>query len=141
MTYANQIDARIQLNDATLDAWWVAMEHVDFDAAKWGITDYYAKANPNGTHGVQVLLPAALKHRVNAEVERRAARKRALAPKPVKSPTQTFRARNPELWDRLVEEGRQAHLAYLEQRGRLGPRPGFSRDKPSHADLSQPRED
>lgn len=117
MTYANQIDARIQLNDPTLDAWWSSIGSLDFEAAKWGIKDYYANANPNDNRGLPSLLPASLRHRVNTERDRHIAKQRALEPPPKHTNPQSFRSRHPEEWDALVIKGRDERRAELAHRG------------------------
>lgn len=146
MTYANQIDARIQLNDPTLDAWWAAMEHIGFKAAQWGIADYYGTANPNQNRGLQALLPATLRTRVLAEAERRQAKQDAQTALPFKRPTGTWRDRNPGLWDQLVAKGRDAHRADLEHRGiplqahQQTTAAVFTIPKPAQADLSDQKD-
>lgn len=117
MTYANQIDPRVQLNDATLDTWWAALEHEGFEQAKWCIRDYYATANPNENRGMPTLLPAALRHRISAQKERAESQRRAItATTPTRSPS-SFKERNPAEWERLVRQGRDQYRAELRSRG------------------------
>lgn len=117
MTYANQIDARIQLNDPTLDAWWAAVEHLDYEAAKWGVKNYYATANPNSNFGTPALVPATLRVRIHAEIERTAAKQRALEPPARVTNPVSFRQRNPEEFARLMRQGRDERRAELARRG------------------------
>ncbi|KAA0979910.1 hypothetical protein FQ154_01755 [Paeniglutamicibacter gangotriensis] len=117
MTYANQIDARIQLNDPTLDAWWSAVERLDYEAAKWSVKDYYATSNPNSNFGTPALVPATLRARVHAEIERNAARQRALEPPAKHTNPMSYRERNPEEFNRLMKKGRDDHRADLTRRG------------------------
>lgn len=117
MAYANQIDPRVQVNDATLDVWWVAMEHEGFDQAKWCIRDYYATANPNDNRGLPALSPATLRHRISGHKERAESQRRSIeATKPVRT-VGSFRQRNPDEWDRLVIQGRDEYRADLAARG------------------------
>lgn len=117
MTYANQLDPRIQLNDPTLDVWLTATANLSVEEAKWGIKDYYANANPNDNRGVQPLQPATLRHRVSQARERHVAKAAALEAAPViRNPT-GYRASDPERWDRLVQQGRDQGRAELRSRG------------------------
>lgn len=117
MTYANQLDPRIQLNDPTLDVWLTATASLSLEEAKWGIKDYYANANPNDARGVPALQPATLRHRVSQARERVGAKNRAIeASRPVRSPN-GYRASDPARWDRLVAQGRDQHRAELRARG------------------------
>jgi hypothetical protein len=117
MTYANQIDARVQLTDASVDVWHAALTRIDFDAGRWGIQDYYATANPNDSRGLPAILPATLRHRVNAERDRRIAKQSATRALPPARTAHSWRARNPENWDHLVAKGRDDHRADLTRRG------------------------
>lgn len=82
LAYANQIDARIQLNDATADVWWMALSRLNFEQAKYCIKVYYATTNPNSERGLAALSPAMLRYRVSAERDRAAAKRSAIAAKP-----------------------------------------------------------
>lgn len=117
MTYANQIDARVQLTDASVDVWHAALTRIEFEAGRWGIQDYYANANPNDSRGLPSLLPATLRHRVNAERDRRIAMQSAKRALPPARSTHSWRSRNPEKWDHLVAKGRDEHRADLAHRG------------------------
>lgn len=117
MTYANQLDPRIQLNDPTLDVWLTATANLSVEEAKWGIKDYYANANPNDNRGTQPLQPATLRYRVSQARERHQAKAAAIEAAPrIKNPN-NYRERNPELWEQLVAEGRDKHRADLRSRG------------------------
>lgn len=117
MTYANQLDPRIQLNDPTLDVWLTATASLSVEEAKWGIKDYYANANPNDARGVPALQPATLRHRVSQARERAGAKGRAIeATKPVRHPS-GYRASDPEHWDRLVAQSQEQHRQDLRRRG------------------------
>lgn len=117
LTYLNQLDPRVQINDASSDLWFYAIEALPADQVVWVIRDYYATANPNGVGGVQSLTPATLKHRLRDMRERTESKQRALEPPPRAKAPESFRARNPEKWDALVAKGRDDHRADLERRG------------------------
>lgn len=119
LTYTNQIDGRVQLNEATFDAWWMALERYEFDQAKWCVKLHYATSNPNSNSGVPALAPANIRHRITGERERAAAKALALtASEAVVRDPNTFRQRNPELWDRLFQQGREERADKLLSRHR-----------------------
>jgi hypothetical protein len=123
VTYLNQIDPRIQLNDSTTDLWFYAIESLQVDQVRWVIRDYYATSNPNQSGGVQPITPATLKHRLASMRERAAARSRAnevakaLEAGPVVRNPMSYRQRNPEEFERLMALGRDEHRADLKSRG------------------------
>lgn len=117
MTYANQIDPRLQTNDATVEVWWTGLSTVPADAARWAIKKHYATSNANG-EGAAVVNPAIIRRLITAELQQRESKQRALEPPKGKVPHPiSFRKRDPERWDALVEQGRQEHLADLQRRG------------------------
>ena len=117
LTYTNQIDPRVQLNEPTFDAWWMALEHKSFDQAKWCVKSYYATANPNSVGGVAALSPATLRQRISGMREQTDARQRALEPPAVIKNPASFRGTDPERWDRLVVQGRDEHRAKMRAKG------------------------
>lgn len=118
LTYLNQLDSRIDLNDTASDMWFYAIGHMDFQKVIWIIRDYYANAKPGFSGGVPPLTPGMLKSRMNEMEDRAESKQRALEPPKNKAPHPiSFRKRDPERWDRLVEQGRQEHLADLQRRG------------------------
>ena len=107
ITYANQIDVYVQLNDANTEVWWEGLKNISFEYARWAIKTYYATQNGNGEQR-QPITPAAIKRIINTEVQRRESLGRALEPPRNKAPRpETFRRRNPAEWDKLFEQGRQ----------------------------------
>lgn len=96
---------RIQYSDAAVEVWGYALRSMDITPAiaKQAVLDHY-KAND-----AVVATPGGIaKRAVNIHAARVAGdRARALEPpKPVRHPL-SWRARNPELWDQLFEEGRR----------------------------------
>lgn len=105
LTYANQIDARIQLNEATSDTWLFALGHIGFTQAKYCVKLYYATTQVNHTGNVPVLTPAELKKRVAAERTVTVARREAITAAPLIRKPEDFRAKDPERWDELFKQG------------------------------------
>lgn len=117
LTYLSQLDPRVQINDATSDLWFYAIEALELDQVIWIIRDYYATANPNSNGGVPSLTPATLKHRLIAMRDRAESKQRALSPPAhVKSP-ESFRERFPDKWAALIVKGRDDRRADLARMG------------------------
>ena len=117
MTYANQIDARLQTNDATVEVWWAGLQTVSADAARWAIKKHYASSNANG-EGAAVVNPAIIRRLITTELNRREQEQRALEPPKNKAPNPiSFRKRDPERWDALVRQGAEDRYNELTRRG------------------------
>ena len=117
LTYANQIDARVQLNDANVEVWWEGLRTVSADAARWAIKKHYASSNANG-EGAAVVNPAIIRRLITAEMSRREQNARALEPPKGKAPNPiSFRKRDPERWDALVRQGAEDRYNELTRRG------------------------
>jgi hypothetical protein len=114
LTWINQVDPRVMLNEANVDVWAYAMSNVPPDIAKQAVLEHY-KANENIAAS-----PGAISKRASNIKNSREAKQAALEPpaQPFKHPM-SWRARNPQEWDRLMEQGRQERLADLKKRGRL----------------------
>lgn len=107
VTYANQIDPFVQSNDATVEVWASALVNEPSQRVRWAIKTYYGKHQGNGEQR-QPITPAAIRRMINSEIQRMESKGRALEPprNKVQSPM-SFRRRNPQEWDRLMELGRQ----------------------------------
>jgi len=114
LTWINQVDPRVMLNEANVDVWAYAMSNVAPDIAKQAVLEHY-KANENIAAS-----PGAISKRAQNIRNSREAKQAALEPPaaPFKHPM-SWRARNPQEWDRLMEQGRQERLADLKARGRI----------------------
>ena len=114
LTWINQVDPRVMLNEANVEVWAYAMSTVATDIAKQAVLEHY-KANESIAAS-----PGAISKRAANIKNSREAKQAALEPPaaPFKHPM-SWRARNPEEWDRLMEKGRQERLADLKQRGRI----------------------
>lgn len=117
LTYANQIDPRLQTNDANVEVWWEGLRTVDVNAARWAIKKHYAGQNGNG-EGAHVVNPATIRRLITAELNRREQHERALEPPKGKAPNPiSFRKRDPERWDALVRQGAEDRYNELTRRG------------------------
>ena len=93
---------RIQYSDAAVEVWAYSLRSVEPSVAKQAVLEHY-KANE-----AVVATPGGISKRAaNIKTSREAGdRAMALEPaKPFKHPL-SWRARNPELWDELFEQGR-----------------------------------
>lgn len=114
LTWINQVDPRVMLNEANVEVWAYAMANVAGDIAKQAVLEHY-KANENIP-----ATPGAISKRANNIRNSREAKQNALEPpQPKYKHPMSWRARNPEEWDRLMEQGRQERRRDLEARGRL----------------------
>ena len=112
LTWINQVDPRVMLNEANVEVWAYAMQNVAGDVAKQAVLEHY-KANESIAASPGAISKRALNIRTSRE-----AKQAALEPPaaPFKHPM-SWRARNPEEWDRLMEQGRQERLNDLKTRG------------------------
>jgi hypothetical protein len=125
LRWVNETDPRVMFNDAAVEVWLYALRPTDAAVAKQAILEHY-KAN----EGIAAS-PAAISKRARNIAASREAGQRA-----IESPAQTvkhplsWRARNPDEWDRLFEEGRRQ--GNEERRRATEARQGPS--EPDHAD-------
>lgn len=95
---------RIQYSDAAVEVWHYSLRSVDPAVAKQAVLEHY-KANE-----AVVATPGGIAKRAGYIKTAREAGQRAgqIEPpaQPVKHPL-SWRARNPELWDQLFDEGRR----------------------------------
>ena len=93
---------RIQYSDAAVEVWHYSLRSVDPAVAKQAVLEHY-KANE-----AVVATPGGIAKRAGYIKTAREAGRRAIDPpaQPVKHPL-SWRARNPELWDQLFDEGRR----------------------------------
>jgi len=102
LTWVNQVDPRVMLNEANVDVWAYSMRSVDPAVAKQAVLEHY-KANESIAAS-----PGAISKRAANIKASREAGQRAIEPprNQVKHPM-SWRSRNPDEWDRLFEAGRQ----------------------------------
>jgi hypothetical protein len=102
LTWINQVDPRVMLNQAAAETWAYSLRSVDPAVAKQAVLEHY-KANES----IAASPGAISKRAANIKASREAGQRAIEAPaQPVKHPL-SWRARNPELWDQLFEEGRR----------------------------------
>lgn len=125
LTWINQVDPRVMLNQAAAETWAYSLRSVEPAVAKQAVLEHY-KANESIAAS-----PGAISKRAgNIKASREAGQRAIEEPaQPVKHPL-SWRARNPEEWDRLFEEGRR--LGNEERRRATEARNGTQ--EPVHAD-------
>jgi hypothetical protein len=114
LTWINQVDPRVMLNEASAETWAYAMANIPPDVAKQAVLEHYK------AHEQYAATPGAISKRAANIKTSREAKQAALEPPaaPFKHPM-SWRARNPEEWDRLMEQGRMERQADLKARGLL----------------------
>lgn len=102
LTWINQVDPRVMLNEASAETWAYAMRNAAPDVAKQAVLEHY-KANESIAAS-----PGAISKRARNIATSREAGDRAIALEPARPPRHPlgWRARNPELWDEMFEQGR-----------------------------------
>lgn len=118
LTWVNQHDPRVQLNAASRDIWAYSLAPFTAGEAKQAILDHY-RLNDSIPVSPGAIRKRADDHRAVTEGRESA----QTSPRELEASDgktqRSWRARNPEEWDRLVEVGRQERLADLKRRGRL----------------------
>ena len=114
LTWINQVDPRVMLNEAAAETWAYAMRNIPADVAKQAVLEHYK------AHESIAASPGAISKRAAHIKTSQDAKTNALtaAPDVVTNPM-SWRQRNPGEWDRLMEVGKQARLADLRSRGRI----------------------
>ena len=119
LTYANQLDPLVPLNEANADLWAHALATVTPDQARWVIRDYYQRQGADGK-GRTPVNPAVIRKHARTEIERAAAKRAALERGPdvnYQRQVNGWRARNPGEWDRLVRAGVHEQWEVWQARG------------------------
>jgi len=118
LRYVNNFDARVQFNEPSVEMWQKILAPVTPAEARQAIEEHYTQNDGTAASA------AGIRKRALNVRERWAAKQRALTAQPatttIKNPN-SFRARNPELWDQLFEQGRKEAN---EERARNGIRFG-----------------
>lgn len=106
-------DSRVSNGVAAVEVWQASLSGATAAEAKQAILDHY-----RGNEAVMAT-PGGIRKRTQTLRTTAEAQTRALtAAAPIKHPN-SWRARNPEEWDRLFEEGREDRGAELAARGLL----------------------
>lgn len=112
LTWVNQHDPRVQLNAASRDIWAYSLSPFTAAEAKQAILDHY-RLNDSTPVSPGIIRKRADDHRAVTEGRDSAKKLPASSwPNP-----HSWSKRNPEEWDRLVEQGRQAREDDLRARG------------------------
>lgn len=112
LTWINQVDPRVMLNEAAVETWAYSMRTVSTSDAKLAVLEHY-RANEHLTATPGAIYKRALAYRVSKDATTRALETKLQV---VKNP-ETYRARNPEMWDRLKKQGAAERQADLRARG------------------------
>lgn len=111
LTWINQVDPRVMLNEASAETWAYAMQNIPADVAKQAVLEHYK------AHESIAASPGAISKRAgNIKTSREAKTSAITAGPPVKHPN-GWRARNPEEWDRLFAQGREQGNAERARNG------------------------
>jgi hypothetical protein len=118
--WVNQFDPFVQANDSAADIWHGSMYQITYNEAEEAIVAHY-RANP----GQQAQPGAILKRALNSRAAKEAGTRAIEVPQTRRELEasdgqiqRSWRSRNPEEWDRLMAEGREARRADLAVRGR-----------------------
>lgn len=118
--WVNQFDPFVQANDAAADIWQHSMGPLTYTEAEEAVVQHY-RANPGQQAQPGAILKRALNNRASKDAGTRAIEvpktRRELEASDGKT-QRSWRARNPEEWDRLKEQGRLERQADLRARGR-----------------------
>ncbi|MHA7210811.1 hypothetical protein [Arthrobacter sp. MDT1-65] len=112
LTWINQVDPRVMLNEASVETWAYSMRTITPGDAKLAVLEHY-RANEHLTATPGTIYKRALTYRVSKDATTRALEAKLHI---VKNP-ETYRARNPEEWDRLKKQGAEDRKADLRARG------------------------
>ena len=113
LTWINQVDPRVMLNEANVEVWAYSMQSYPADVAKQAVLEHY-KANDSIAAS-----PGAISKRAGNIRNSREAKTSAITAGPIVKHPNSWRSRNPEEWDRLLEVGRQERRDDLQARGIL----------------------
>lgn len=102
LVWINQFDPFVQTNDASVDIWSYSMAPISYEEAEEAVTQHY-RANP----GVKAEPGAILKRALQIRTSREAGQRAIEPPRNRVRHPLSWRARNPEEWDRLFEAGRR----------------------------------
>jgi hypothetical protein len=101
LTWINQTDPRVMLNQASVERWHYALRPFEYAVAKQAVLEHYK------AHESIAATPGAISKRAGFIRTAREAGQRAIDPPRdrVRHPL-SWRSRNPAEWDRLFEQGR-----------------------------------
>jgi hypothetical protein len=114
LTWANQHDPRVEPSPVNAEIWAHALGPYYPEQVKQAALEFFRTA------GDKKINPGDLWKLIQSLKASEEARQRALDPPAtvINSPG-AYRSRNPELWDRLREQGRREHLEQLKRSGAM----------------------
>ncbi|MFF0942711.1 hypothetical protein ACFYE2_00580 [Kocuria sp. CPCC 205300] len=114
LTWANQHDPRVEPSPVNAEIWAHALGPYYPEQVKQAALEFFRTA------GDKKINPADTRRFIQSMRTSEEARQSALEPpaKVINSPG-AYRARNPELWDELREQGRREHLEQLKRAGAI----------------------
>ena len=111
LTWLNQHDPRVQLTAAGRDIWEYSLKPYTTEETRQAILEHY-KANDSVAAS-----PGGIAKRAGNVRTQREAKQNAIEALPPARHPNSWRSRNPEEWDRLLEVGRQQRRDDLTSRG------------------------
>jgi len=115
LTWVNQVDPRVMLNEANVEVWAYAMRNTPADVAKQAVLEHY-KANESIAASPGAISKRSANIKTSREAGERAMSIEAAVPE-VTTPMY-WRQRNPEEWDRLMAVGAEERRRDLASHGR-----------------------
>lgn len=99
LTFVNQVDPRVSLNESSAEVWAFSLASVDLPVAKQAVMEFYKAIDG------QAASPAAIRKRAAAIQSAREAGSRAIEAGPSWSDPAKFRSLDPKRWDELLAQG------------------------------------
>ncbi len=112
LTFVNQVDARVMLNESNAEVWAFALAPIELAEAKQAVMEHY-----RSVEGVAVS-PAAVRKRALAIRSARDAGSRAIEAGPAWTDPAQLRSLNPKRWDELLAQGAAERQRELGMTGR-----------------------
>ena len=112
LTWINQVDPRVMLNEASVETWAYSMRTVTTHDAKLAVLEHY-RANEHLTATPGAIYKRALAYRTSKDATTRALETKITTT----ANPMSWRARNPAEWDRLAKQGAVDRQADLRARG------------------------
>ena len=78
VAWTNQVDARVQANEATYETWHYALARYPYEIAKHIVKAYYAMTSPDDGGGMPAITPGTIRRRAGHERERAEGQRSAL---------------------------------------------------------------
>lgn len=100
LTFVNQVDARVMLNESNAEVWAFSLRSVDLPVAKQAVMEFYKTVEG------QAASPAAIRKRAVAiQAAREAGNRAAITGPDVWGDPTRLRSLDPKRWDELAAQG------------------------------------